>query len=145
MLRDRWQDWGREMRKPAGCLRRSSWPGNCISVSIFYNKRGVGHIRCRLSGGGNGNGNDGRARDQICSVLADHSEFCHYPLEGRRHRVLLVDEALPRASSTGVAGESEVGLEAHLPDVDARAQRKGRQFFTYTLSRYRKATFRNIR
>ena len=98
--------------------------GNLYLCQHPSQSENLSNRRCWLSGCWDGYRNDRRASDQIGFVLANHRELSHHPLEGGRHKFLLIDEALPRASSAGVASESEIGLEAHLPDIDTGAQRK---------------------
>jgi hypothetical protein len=61
------------------------------------------------------------AVDERVAVLADDGELGHRGLEGVGHFLLLIHEALPCACGAGVTREVEVGLEADLADVCARA------------------------
>ena len=68
-----------------------------------------------------GHGDDIGAVDQIVAVVSEHGELGDRRLEAGGHELLLVDEALPEASSARVTGEGEVGLETHLAGVVAAA------------------------
>ena len=72
-------------------------------------------------------GEDVGAVNHLAGVLSEDSELSHGGLEARNHEVLLVDEALPEASSARVAGESEIGLEAHLAGISTTAEGKRRR------------------
>lgn len=70
------------------------------------------------------------AVDQVSGVMAEESELVDGGTEALGHELLLVDEALPEAGSAGVAGEDEVGLQAHFADVCAAADGEGGRHFT---------------
>jgi hypothetical protein len=80
-----------------------------------------GDSRGGLAGGGDGLRDGFGAVDEVLAVMADDGHLGHRGLEGVGHLFLLVDEALPCACGAGVTREVEVGLEADLADVCARA------------------------
>ena len=78
-----------------------------------------------------GGGDDLRAVNQLMNGLTDNSKLSHGGGEGSGHLGLVVNERLPRASSTRVVGKSEIGLETHFTDVEAFAEGERRSNLTY--------------
>ena len=62
---------------------------------------------------------DRRAVDEVGAAVAEDGELSHGKTEGLGHELLLVDEALPEASSALVASEGKVRLETELADISA--------------------------
>ena len=80
----------------------------------------------RLASGGHGRGHDGGAVDEVVRVVAEDGELRHRSLEGLSHEFLLVDKALPEASSARVVGEAKVGLETEFANIGAVGDRERR-------------------
>lgn len=89
-----------------------------------------GGERRGLLDGGLGNGDNVRAVNEVLALVSEDGQLGHGRLEARSHELLLVDEALPEASSAIVAGQSKVGLQTELAGVGALGQREWGQDLT---------------
>ena len=77
-------------------------------------RRGSGGEGRGLGDGRKRSGDDVGAVDEVVRVVANNGELGHSGLEVRHHELLVVNHALPLASSALITGKSEVGLETHL-------------------------------
>lgn len=99
---------GREALRGAGELE-------ILGASGCREARGLVHGR-------QGDGNNLGAVDQAAAAVAEDGQLRHRGLEAVRHELLLVDESLPDACSTRVAGQCEVRLEAQFTGVVAASE-----------------------
>ena len=86
--------------------------------------------RSGLLDGGLGDGDNVGAVNEVFTLAAEDGELSECSLEACGHELLLVDEALPEASSAFVAGKDEVGLETELASVGTLALEEGRGDFS---------------
>lgn len=71
--------------------------------------------------------------------MAKNGELRHRLLETVRHKLLLIDEALPEARRTVVPRERKVGLQTHLAGVVAIGGRERRGDLARVVVRSREA------